>query len=47
MIELKLNVNEVNYVLQAIAQRPIAEALEVFNKIKSQADAQVSEKKDA
>ena len=39
-IKLDLNAGEVNYLLQALGQRPFAEVANLIKKIKEQGDAQ-------
>lgn len=39
-MKLDLSPEEVNYVLMALSQRPLGEVINIFSKIKSQAEAQ-------
>lgn len=41
-MKIELTVNEVNYILQTLATRPLGEALDVWAKVKSQAEAQAA-----
>ena len=40
-IKLNLNLNEVNYILNVLAERPYAEVAPLIGKIKSQGNEQV------
>lgn len=43
MIKLELSVQEVNLILQALADRPLREVADIFNKVQRMASEQVAE----
>ena len=47
MIELKLNVEEVNIVLNALANRPYGEVYQLVNKISSEGEKQLDNARKA
>ena len=46
MIELKLELNDVNVILAALGKMPLEQVVDVFHKIKAQAQPQVQEVKE-
>lgn len=40
-IKLEVTVDEANYILMALSQRPLNEVINLFGKVKSQAEEQV------
>lgn len=45
-IKLNLNLDEVNYILNILAERPYAEVAPLIEKIKSQGDEQINSKSE-
>ena len=45
-IKLNLNLNEVNYILNVLAERPYAEVAQLIDKIKSQGDEQANSNRE-
>ena len=41
LIELKLTVEQINYILQALAHRPFGEVVQLISDIKSQGDSAI------
>lgn len=46
-IKINLTVEEVNYILATLGQRPFTEVANIFTKVKSQAESQVDSTKNS
>jgi hypothetical protein len=43
-MKLDLTINEINLILSALGKLPLEQVLDVFNKVRQQAEAQINEK---
>ena len=42
---IELNLEEVNIILESLGEQPLVKVIDVFNKVKSQANAQLKKEK--